>query len=178
MSNLTKKYGFISLLILLISLSLFVLMIYQVEAQSKKLSEQVKIIVEQQSRETSFQQLQRQYTETAEEREILQSLFLEREGDNVDFLTQLSQIESLAQQVGVSLVTKRLELVDDKPNKTSNLRADFSFSGTEKQTHQFISVLENLPYLLKINEIKMMTKNSNEWEVDLVVEVGIFAYET
>lgn len=177
MSEISKKYLVITIIVFFLAVSLFVIMIQQVDSESKKLAEQVLVIAEQQSKESDYINLQRQKDETKADRERLQTLFLRQDGDSVDFLERLNNIELLAKQVGIVFSTDALELVGGETTNAGWLRVNFSFAGPDKEINDFILMLENLPYLLKITDLEMRREANNQWKVKMVAEIRTFAYE-
>jgi hypothetical protein len=174
MSKTTIRNGVIALLLITIAAAVFGLMVYKVIAQGDQLGKQVAVLEEERAREATYYHLQRIESETVPDREQLRSHFLFNEGDSINFL---NQVEALAPEEGVVLKTNELQRVTDKVDQTEWIQVQFSFSGSRERVQNFIQILENLPYVLRITGVDMSVRSSTEWTVNLTLRVRVLAYD-
>lgn len=174
MSKKTIRNLIITSILLLISLSVFGYMLFQIEAQGIRLSEQIEALGKEKAQEDSFYRLQRMAADSAQDRERVQSYFLRQEGDTIDLLTR---IESLDEQTGVVLKTEGLQNVTDKATGANWIELSLSFSGEEAQVDRFVKALEHLPYLLKITSLELSAQSSALWSAKVTIRVFVLNYD-
>lgn len=174
MSKSTKRIVIISLVFALLSVGAFTVMVFTVVAQGESLTKQITALAEQTAQESSYHRLVRQAEETAEERTKLQEYFLEQEGESIDFLYYIESV--IAPQVGVTLETNKLELLNKEPDEAW-LSVSFSFSGTREAVQRFVQVLETVPYVQRLVELQMEQQSSMLWQATVTIEVRVLAYE-
>lgn len=174
MSKKTLQNLIIASVVLFISLGAFVYMLYEIEAKGDLLSKQIDTLGAERAQEDSFYRLERTAEESAADRELLNSYFLRQESDTIDLLTQ---IESLAPQIGVALKTEGLQKVTDKATGANWIEINLSFSGEEAQVDRFVKTLEHLPYLLKITSLDLSAQSSTLWNAKVTLKVFVLNYD-
>jgi hypothetical protein len=174
MSKVATRNIIISLIIALIAAGVFGFVIYEVKDKGEKLDYQIRVLGEEQTREASYNKLERTAIETAADREQLQNQFLLRESDSIDLLNRL---EELATEVGVELEIEKLERVLVEEDQSEWIRTDVLFSGSRERVQKFIKIFENLPYVLRVNRVDMMRRTSTEWEVSLSMQMRLLEYD-
>lgn len=174
MSNGTKRTLLLALVLVLSSVACFGFMAYQVSVQGQVLKEQIVTLEAQRSQDASFHRLLRLADETAIDREQLQTYYLEREGDSIDFL---SRVESTAPKAGVHLETNELSLVEEKGQEGAWVSASFTFSGDKQAVQRFVQILETLPYVQRLVNVTMKAQSPALWEAGVTMQVRILSYD-
>lgn len=175
MSPSTYKNTIIAIILLLITSIGFGLLVQQTYSQGEKLEEQVATLQTQRAQEESFFRLQRIAEETQEERLQLESYFLLKESDSIDFL---NNIESIAPQAGVVLQTSSLDTVVDSSDNSQWIEVDFSFSGSRSRVREFVEVLEELPYVSRMMSLNVTMQNQGQWQAEVTMRVRVLAYDS
>lgn len=173
MSKGTIRIAIFAIILVVVSVSIFSFMVLRVISQGEELSLQINTLQESAAQEDSYYNLQRLADETALEREELQTYFLAKESESIDFL---NLVESLAPQVGVSLSTVSLEEVIEDGN-VAWVEPTFSFSGSRDRVGNFIKILETLPYVLRISSVDMASNAGSKWEVQVTMQVRVLSYD-
>ncbi len=175
MSQSTKRTLFIAVFLIIVALSTFATMAYQVVAQGHRLTEQIVTLEKQRAQESSYYRLFKLAEETTEKRARLQGFFLEKESNSIDFL---NHIETLAPEAGVVLETEDLQSIKEKADETAAwIQASFSFSGERENVQNFVQILETLPYVQRVTSLEMQAQSSSLWQADITIQVRILAYE-
>lgn len=91
--------------------------------------------------------LERSLEETEGDRSYLSGLILQGEDDAVPFL---STIDEVSDGLGLELRTEKLELRERKGEPFDALAVTFSVKGSEDAVLRFFSLLETLPYHVRI----------------------------
>jgi hypothetical protein len=172
MTKGTKTTITIALILFATSIVFFGLMVFQVERQGEQLGEQIATLEAERAQEDSFFRLKKIAEDTKNDRAKLDSYFLESENDSIDFL---NFIEGLAPDYGVVLNTNSLEVVEDADTADRWIEVSFTFSGSRMQVDNFLIILENLPYVLRIDEYSMNKKSGAEWEANVSMRVQILS---
>ncbi len=161
--------SFLSLTIVSGSLAFF---LSRVSLQAKELDSQIDILVARETQRDKLQNLVKKAEETTNDRSVVNSYFLERESDSIDFL---NLVENLAPESGVILNTKSLDQVEAKGKVW--VEASFSIEGTEFAVDNFIKVFEQLPYVSEMVSVDLGLKSGSIWKAEVVMRVQIFAYD-
>ncbi|HEY0964600.1 MAG TPA: hypothetical protein VGE31_02280 [Candidatus Paceibacterota bacterium] len=161
-------------MILVSALAVLGYMLFQIEAKGRQLKEQIKTLNEERGQEDAFYKLQRTAEESAGDRALLGGHFLREESDTIDLLTR---IESLAPKMGVVHKIDGLQKVSDKTKTTNWIEISISFSGNEEQVDNFVKMLENLPYLLKITSLNLSAQTSTLWNARVTMRVYVLNYD-
>lgn len=173
MSNSAKRNIIFGSILIIVSVVIFVFMVFQVINQGTELEEQVAALQEERAQEASYFSLRRIAEESAFDRAQLHTYFLERESDSIDFL---NTIERIAPEAGVILETNSLESVTSA-DQTQWVEATFAFSGSRDQVERFIQILESVPYVSRVTAINMSARSSTEWRASVTIQVRVLAYE-
>jgi|AntRauTorcE11897_2_1112592.scaffolds.fasta_scaffold12821_3 hypothetical protein len=174
MSQSTKTTFIIAIIIFSLALVTFMLMVFQVDKQGTQLSEKISILEAESAQEDSFFRLQRISEETSSDREELRSHFLASESNSIDFL---NLVEDLAPRAGVSLETNSLDIAEDEESGEAWIQTSFSFSASRSRVENFLKILENLPYVLRIDSYSMDKKSGAEWTADVTMKVQVLDYD-
>lgn len=175
MSRGTKRTISIAILFALLATAVFFITAFQVTAKGELLTKQVNALAEQTAQESSYHRLVRLAEETTEEREKLQTYFLEKQGDSIDFLYYVESV--LAPQAKVVLETNSLELLEEKETEAAWLRVSFTFSGTRQAVQQFIQILETMPYVEQMTDVQLEAHSSTLWEAVVTMQIRVLAYD-
>ncbi len=149
-------------------------MIFQIGEKSDLLRSQLTSIELENKRESDFYRLQKTSEESAEDRKAVEKYFLPQSSDSIDFL---NRVEQLAPQSGVTLKTDGLEEASDKKTKQKWIEAKFSFSGTQNNVENFLSILETAPYLSRVTSVSLNARSLDNWEAKVTMRVFILGYE-
>jgi hypothetical protein len=166
----------IALIFFSLSVIAFAVLVNQVVTQSKRLDEQTSLAKRQQAEEADRFKLKRQVADTIEERSQVESYFFRKEEeDSLGFLTYVES--DLAKRAGVFIETKFITVKEDKADETKWVEVMFVFSGTKDQVFNFVEVLENMPYALRIPSVTLNAKSSQYWEAEVLVAVNLWEYD-
>lgn len=174
MSKSTIKTIIVSLILIVMSVTAFGLMVYQVIKQGDMLATQINALEKEQAQEESHLKLKRTAENTTSERAELQSHFLSQESDSIDFL---NQVEAMAPEIGVQLKTSGLDTVIDDSDGTKWIQAKFSFSGSREKVQQFIQILETFPLVSRIMQVDMSAQSSTTWQAGITMQVQVLKYD-
>ncbi len=173
MKSKTAQNLLITTILMLITAGAAASLLWFISKNSKLLSEQINVLTEQTQQESSLLRLQRLAVDTSEERERLTSHFLLRESDSISFL---SDIESLAPQVGIYLETKGLKQFSDK-EKLNWIEANFDISGSREDVERFVQMLELLPYVSRLTSVDMNAMAEQSWQAAITIQVQLLSYD-
>lgn len=174
MSKSTKTTLVIAIIIFLSSLVVFGLMVFQVNNQGEQLSKQIVTLEAERAQEDSFFRLQKIADDSAADRERLQEYFLASESNSIDFL---NLVESLAPRSGVELQTNSLSVAKDEETGREWIEVSFTFSSSRMRIENFLEILENLPYVLRIQDFSMSKIPGGEWEAGVNMRVQILNHD-
>lgn len=168
MSRLTLKHFTVSTALLLFSIALCGLAVYEIIDNGQTLKEQVTVLAAEQAQENSYYRLQKINEDSKAERDHLGTYFLKQSSDSIDFL---NTVEDLAPQTGVNLKTEMLEDILDKKTGTKWIEVKFSFSGTQADVERFVKILERLPYFSQITSVSFKARALDDWQANLTMRV-------
>lgn len=174
MSHSTKKTLTIAIILIVLAMSVFGVMVYQVKAQGERLTEQIAILAAHNTQKASYDRLEQITNDSQADRAEIQSYFLQKESDSIDFL---NHVESLALTAGVALETDSLKDITEKGG-AKWIQATFSFSGNRENVENFIRILETLPYVARVTNIEMGAQSSVLWNAVVVMQVQVLSYDT
>jgi type II secretory pathway pseudopilin PulG len=174
MSHSTKRTLTIAIILIVLATSVFGVMVYQVRAQGERLTEQIAILAAHNTQKASYDRLEQITNDSQADRAEIQSYFLQKESDSIDFL---NHVESLALTGGVALETDSLKDITEKGG-TKWIQATFSFSGNRENVENFIRILETLPYVARVTNIEMGAQSSVLWNAVVVMQVQVLSYDT
>jgi hypothetical protein len=174
MSKSTKTTIVVAIAFFVFSLATFSFMVFQVNKQGAQLGEQISTLEAERAQQDSFFRLQRIAEETTSDREQLASHFLASESNSIDFL---NLVEELAPQAGVALETNSLDVSEEAESGKKWIEVSFSFSASRSRVENFLKILENLPYVLRIESFRMSQKSGAEWSADVTMRVQVLNYD-
>lgn len=173
MNKKTIRIFIASFIMISVSTAVFVFFINYIINQGDNLKAQIEKLEIQQAQASSYLKLERLSIETQSERDQIQSYFLLKDNDTIILLTK---VESIAQEMGLSIKSGNLNTVTDK-DKKEWLEVTFSFSGAESKVDDFIKVLESLPYVLRLTDISISALSSSDWKADVKMQIQIITYD-
>ena len=174
MSPSTIKITVVSVVLFIAATGAFVFMLLQSQQQSERLESQLATLDEQRSQEASYYRLQRIAEVSAADRAQLSSFFFASESESIDFL---NTVERLAPEAGVSLETDTLNLVEDTENNKQWVEIGFSFEGSRSRVQNFLTILEDLPYVSKIKRVEMVATDQIKWQSQVVMQIRVLTYD-
>lgn len=138
-------------------------MVFVVHEQGAKLEAAKIAIAEHAAKEASYNNVMRLLETSASNRAELKSYFI-TEKDTISFI---SELESAAAGVGVSLETTELSVtpasVKDGMTTPAVLGVGVSFKGSEAAVKQFITLLENVPYRKDLPSFNISSEGAAGW---------------
>lgn len=174
MINTTKKILVIALFLIFASALVFVFMVYQVIEHGEQLTNQTVLLNKENAQADSYAYMHKLSLETVDERDFLKSYFLEKEGSSIDFL---NYVETLAKETSIDLKTSELDTVDSKGDEPKWIETTFSIEASREKIQQFIKILETVPYVSRITDIKMSSKVGDEWKASVTMRVMVLGYD-
>lgn len=164
---------------LIIAVSIFVavacavtITFFKILKNSATLEAQIAAVAAQTQQEQAMLRLERLAQNSEEERAELASYFFFRESDSIGFL---SEIESIAPTFDLSLKTTDLITVNE--DNLDWVEATFGVVGARSDVHDFIELLENIPYVSRLTEINMTGETGGEWKASVTVQVQLLKYD-
>jgi len=174
MSPSTKRITSISLVLFLLAAAAFAFVFVQIQYQGEELSTQIAVLDEQRAQEESYFQLRRIAETSQVSRTQLESYFFSNESESIDFL---NMIEELAPTTGVALNTTSLSLVDDEADSRQWIEVGFSFDGSLSKVQNFLTILEELPYVSKVVSVNMAAVTQAKWQAEVTMRVRVLNYD-
>jgi hypothetical protein len=175
MSKTTLRNLIISISLLVISTAVLGFTFYKINTKQTLLGEQISTLAEQQGQENSFFRLQKIAEESAEDRANLQSYFLLRESDSIDFL---NQVETLAPTLGVALETNGLVQLPETESGNNWIEVSFTYSGSRQNVNRFTNILEHVPYISYVTSYSVSADTPTNWEAEIKMLVYVLAYDS
>jgi len=169
MSSKTKKIFFITLGIAIAAVCAFVLFFLEIRSEALRLEEQVKILTENNTKESAFVRLKRLAQETEDERALLASSFFSSEGDSISFL---GEVETLATSLGLSFETVSLDKIEDK-EKGKFVKISFVYEGKKETVIKFSKLLEVAPYHSRVESLRLRKEGNGNWTAELSMQIMI-----
>ncbi len=169
MSAKTKKIFFISLSVAAAAVCAFVLFFLEIRTQALRLEEQVKILTENNTKESSFVRLNRLVQETEEDRALLATSFFKSEGDSISFL---GEIETLATSLGLTFETEALDKIESK-EKGEFLKMSFVYEGKKETVMKFSKLFEVAPYHSRVESLRLRKGSGDNWTAELSMQIMI-----
>lgn len=170
MTSKTKKILVVAVISAVFSVSALSFFIYKINSQGILLEEQIKALSENTTKESAYLRLQRLVMETESERVLLASSFFRQEGDSITFL---SEVETLASTLGLSLKTESLDKVVDKESGKEYVKISFVYSGQKDTVYKFSKLLEYVPYHSMIDSLSLRKDSGNNWEGKLSISITL-----
>ncbi len=171
----TIQFAILSLIFFLLGVAAIYLVTDMISDSGEELELRMEVVGSNKVIQDRYDNLQVILRESAAERTQL-SDYLLTEGKTINFL---SEIEGLARQLGVEVVTDSLT-VNSLPNpdfQTVDLK--LRASGGKASITRFISLLETLPYYSSLNSLSLSSErvSGGDWEASVVLMVGMHAYD-
>lgn len=176
MSPSTIRNVIISSILTGLIVVIFVFTLSEVNAQGKKLLDQIKTLQEYRAQQDSYLQLKRLADESKSDRELLRSFFLLKESDSIDFLYQ---VEDLASEIGVTLDTSNNNVgtVKDKKDDSEWVEVSYSVVGSRERVQSFIKILEKMQYVSRLMSVDMRALSKTEWQAKVKLRVRLLTYD-
>ena len=174
MSPNTLKITVISVVLFVLAAGFFIFMWIQTQQQGEKLVVQLETLSEQRRQEEVYFRLRRVAEESSAERAQLNEYFFSGESESIDFL---NMVETLAPAAGVSLNTNSLNLIEDTKDKRQWVEIGFIFDGSRNRVQDFITILEELPFVSKITMVDMIAADQTKWQARVTMRVRVLSYD-
>ena len=107
---------------------------------------------DQEARQQEYRALERELVETKDERARLATLVLDGDEDTVTFL---SEIDRVADELGLALVTEELVVQPNKDAPFNTLESTFRFEGSETAVFTMLRLLESWPYHGYVRDVEV-----------------------
>lgn len=140
-----------------VAVAVALLVVHRMLQQSgAALAETVQVFADDRAQEQARFAIARTLSETEAEREAVSAYVLHGDADTVRFL---SEIDALADRVGVALVTEKLEVREaGKESAFAVLAITFGIEGSEARVIRMLSLLETLPYHSSVTEADLVRR--------------------
>lgn len=172
----TKKIFLTSLFVFVIlSLCCFYIF-YMISVKTSSYIEKRQKEVDLMAYTESVQRLDVLFKDTKNEREEVESFFL----DVVRMAKLLEQIEQYAQSRGLSLESNQLRHVQNEDSLfISDVRIPYQVAGNVKEVYSFLNLLEAVPYHSSVEELKINLQSSglNLATAEVVLVVSYIQYD-
>jgi len=177
MSPSTIKITAVSIVLFIIASGSFAFIFLQTQQQGEKLVAQLDTLTEQRTQEEAFFRLRRVAEESSAERSKLSEYFFAGESESIDFL---NMVEQLAPEAGVTLETNSLNLIEGTESEDEKqwVEMGFSFEGSRSRVQNFITILEELPYVLKVITVDIVAADQTRWQAQVTMRVRVLNYDT
>ena len=175
MSHTAVRTGIVALVLFVTALGVFAMLLSQTLVKQELLQEQVLVLAKHRAQQDTFFELRRTAEETTDSRSQLQQLFFLRGSDSVDFL---NEVEALAPQAGVTVETESLTEIAEADTGDQWLEMSFAITGLHADVERFVSVLENLPYAVRLTDLKLTERSSTISAANVTLQVRLLQYES
>ena len=169
MNSRTKKILIASIISALAAGGLAAAFYYVIMQEAKHLDEQLRILSENNTKESAFVRVKRLVSETENERATLASAFFKNEGDSITFL---GDIEEVARDLGLELKTEELDKIVGK-DKQEFIKATFIYSGRKDLVFDFSRLLELSPYHAEIEAVSLDRTDNGNWKGKTTMMISI-----
>jgi hypothetical protein len=174
MTRRTQIVGIFALAYLAVAVSALGWVVYKVEINGQELEDRVAAIADKNAKVKTYTEFSKLIQETESERSELAGHVL-TEDRTSSFLTE---IESLAANVGVSLFTRSLEVSDNKDGLFDDLVIVFDVTGPEVLVKNLLSILETLPYHSQVSSVTFTSGENGIIEGTIEVKVTLLKNDT
>ncbi len=163
----TRLLAIFSLTFFVVSVGVLSWFVYQIVYAGDQLTQRIEAIALMNANLKTNAELEVLIEETVEERETLANLILTEEGTSV-FLTD---IEGVAQQIGVELSTRSRDVVEREEESYNALSLQLQIEGTNQQVVRMLEILEVLPYHSSVQSLRLTQEpgKPTQAEVGLMV---------
>ena len=170
MSKKTKHMFYLSMLYS-VFFSLFLMYGFlKIRDQGNIFNTNERVIAEQNNKEQEYHNLIQITESTKNDRDTLAGFFI-TEKDTISFI---SNIENLANDMGITLETSQLSIKPKTKKTEPQLYVGFNFSGSETAVRQLVLLFENIPYHKSIPEL-VLTRNADDgtWKGSILLYITI-----
>ncbi|MCA9366975.1 hypothetical protein KC887_01765 [Candidatus Kaiserbacteria bacterium] len=174
MSKSAIRTAIIAVVLLIISVGVFGILVYQVSTKEVQLQEHIAVLGVHRSQQNTFFGLRKTAEETDTERAALQSLFFLKGSDSVDFL---NTVEGLGPQIGATIETIDISEKTDKDTGYKWLVIDFEVTGDEAAVEEGIQLMEYLPYAVRLTSIVLEERSSTLSVANVTLQVRLLDYD-
>jgi phenylpyruvate tautomerase PptA (4-oxalocrotonate tautomerase family) len=150
-------------------LALLVYAYISVRAEQVRYQELTTTLATEAAKQAVAHQITEVSSRTVAERAELQHYFV-TEKETISFITE---IESLARSIGVTLETTSLDLTPATGKDPAILKTGFLVKGSQTDVTTFLQMMESLPYHSRIPTMDISRLGSNEWQGSLSLEVTV-----
>jgi hypothetical protein len=171
MMSSTLRNLLVSVVIFLLVVGTVVFSLISTLNKSQVLEEQIIALAATNQQEEALLRLERVAQASEAERAELASYFLLRESDSISFL---SEIESIAPNLGVGLETTSLRQTSADGKEW--IEAALTVSGSRTAVERFIETLEVIPFVSRIASITMQGNTPANWQADITVQLQLLNY--
>lgn len=175
MSRSAIRTAIIAIILLVLTASVFSVLVYQIVTNESELHQHVSILGVHRAQQNTFFGLRKTAEETQVERAALQSLFFLRGSDSVDFL---NTAEGLGPQIGATIETIDITEKVEKDSNEKWLEMIFEITGEEAVVEEGIQLLENLPYAIRLVSVTLEERSSTLSVATVVLRVRLLEYDS
>lgn len=148
-------------------------LVYVVESDANTLRTQSQELAFQKAQAEEQFETTRLLESTTQERAELADFVLS-EATIIDFI---SQIETLAQTLGLEFDTENIVPVETKEPSFDDLTIDFLFRGPKENALFMLQALESLPYHSYVNDVIVREEINGAWTVNTSIHITILEHE-
>ncbi len=170
MSTRTKKMLTVSIVTAAVTVSILGLFFNLIRSQGAQLEQQISILTENNTKESTSVRVKRLVQETEQQRLALTNNFFANESQSISFL---SEIEQLARKLGLSLKTEALDKVIDPVSSEETIKIVFVFNGPKGIVLRFSEILEVIPYHSSVDSLALRKQANGNWEGRATVSITI-----
>jgi hypothetical protein len=169
MSSKTKKIFLGSVVAATVAGGLAGAFYFVIAQETAQLEEQVRILTENNTKESAYVRMKRLVGETEVERGQLAAAFFKNEGDSIVFL---GEVERLAREIGLDLRTEALDKIVAK-DKHEFIKATFVYTGRKDLVFDFSRLLELTPYHSQIESLSLRRSEGSDWVGKTTIVISI-----
>jgi len=170
MSTKTKKILTTSIITATVTVSILGLFFNEIRSRGTQLEQQISILTENNSKESTSVRVKRLVQETEQQRLKLTNNFFANESQSISFL---SEIEQLARNLGLSLKTEALDKVIDPVSSAETVKIVFAFNGQKSTVLRFAEILEVVPYHSSVDSLALRKQSNGNWEGRATISIVI-----
>lgn len=111
------------------------------------------------------------YTENT--KEVIEYLLSLRPSNNVEYITFISEVEEIGQALSLNLSLKSVDETKTEATAEKTLAYDIYFYGNQTNLTDFLRELEQLPYFIKVNEIRYNTLEASATDEETLPNIHL-----
>ena len=165
----TRLLAIISLIFFVVSVGVLSWFVYQIIYAGDQLTQRVEAIAVMNANLKTNAELEVLIEETKEERMTLADLILTEQGTSV-FLTE---IEGVAQQIGVELSTRSLDVIEREEETYNVLSLQLQIEGAHQQVLRMLEILEVLPYHSSMQTLRIIQEEGKQTQAEVGLMVTL-----